>query len=100
MASAHVEKPVRKVEFFEVPLVMRKIYPWWCKPGEMAGSTVVLRPSGVAGSNDEKVSTAYSRALHSVLTRESTAPAAAEALENELGKIMGKDKVQAEAGLH
>jgi trehalose/maltose transport system substrate-binding protein len=100
MASPHLETPGRKLEFFEVPLVMGKIYPWWSKPGESGGSTVVLRPSGVAGSNYEKVSTAYSHALHSVLTQESTAPAAAAKLENELGRVMGKDKVQAEPGLH
>ncbi len=97
--AAHVEKPGRKEAFFEVPLVMRNIYPWWCKPGESGGSAVVLRPSTVAGSNYEAVSKAYSHALHSVLTRESTAPAAAAALENELVTIMGHnrtptDKVQ------
>ncbi|HXP42836.1 MAG TPA: extracellular solute-binding protein [Candidatus Acidoferrales bacterium] len=100
MASTHLEKLGRKVEFFEVPFVMRKIYPWWCKPGESAGSAVVLRPSAVAGSNYEAVSKAYSHALHSVLTRQSTAPAAAAALENELVRIMGNDRVQPETGSH
>jgi ABC-type glycerol-3-phosphate transport system substrate-binding protein len=100
MALPHVEKLGRKVEYFEVPLVMAKIYPWWCKPGETAGSAVVLRPSAVAGSNYEAVSRAYSHALHSVLTRESTAPAAAAALEKELVRIMGNDKTQPRAGSH
>jgi trehalose/maltose transport system substrate-binding protein len=100
MASTHLEKLGRKVEFFEVPFVMRKIYPWWCKPRESAGSAVVLRPSAVAGSNYEAVSKAYSHALHSVLTRQSTAPAAAAALENELVRIMGNDRVQPETGSH
>jgi trehalose/maltose transport system substrate-binding protein len=99
-ASTHLEMPGRKVEYFEVPLVMRKIYPWWCKPGESAGSTVVLRPSVVAGSHYEAVSKAYSHALHSVLTRESTAPAAAAALENELVRIMGNDRTQPGTGSH
>jgi trehalose/maltose transport system substrate-binding protein len=93
-ASTHVQKADRKVEYFEVPLVMRNIYPWWCKPGESAGSTIVLRPSTVAGSNYEAVSKAYSQALHSVLTRQSTAPAAAAGLESELVRIMGSDKGQ------
>jgi trehalose/maltose transport system substrate-binding protein len=99
-ASTHVERPGRKVEYFEVPLVMRSIYPWWCKPGESAGSTVVLRPSTVAGSNYEAVSKAYSQALHSVLTRQSTAPAAAAALESELVRIMGSDRAQPVASSH
>jgi hypothetical protein len=100
IASPHVEESGRKVEYFEVPLVMTKIYPWWCKPGESAGSAIVLRPSTVAGSNYEAVSKAYSDALHSVLTREATAPAAAAALENELVRIMGNHKTQPETGSH
>ena len=67
--AAHRERPGRKQEFFEVPLAMKNIYPWWCTPGESAGSTIVLRPSAVTGSKYEAVSKAYSRALHSVLTR-------------------------------
>ncbi len=100
--AAHVERSGRKVEYFEVPLVMSKIYPWWRQPGESAGSSIVLRPSTVAGANYEAVSKAYTHALHSVLTRESTAPAAAAALENELRRIMGndKDKDQPGTGLH
>jgi trehalose/maltose transport system substrate-binding protein len=100
LASPHLERPGRKVEYFEVPLVMTKIYPWWCKPGESAGSAVVLRPSVVAGSNYEAASKAYSHALHSVLTRESTAPAAAAALENELVQIMRHNKAQPGTGSH
>jgi trehalose/maltose transport system substrate-binding protein len=96
--STHPERPGRKEEFFEVPLVMRKIYPWWYKPGESGGSEVISRPSAVAGSNYEAVSKAYSHALHSVLTRESTAPAAVAALENELVRIMGNDRVQPGTG--
>jgi trehalose/maltose transport system substrate-binding protein len=98
--STHPEKPGRKEEFFEVPLVMRKIYPWWYKPGDSGGSEVVLRPSAVAGSNYEAVSKAYSRSLHSVLTRESTAPAAVAALENELVRIMSNNGIQPGTGSH
>ncbi len=96
--ATHREKPGRKVEYFEVPPVMREIYPWWYKPGESGGSEIVSRPSAVAGSNYEAVSKAYTRALHSVLTRESTAPAAAAALENELARIMGNDRAQPGTG--
>jgi trehalose/maltose transport system substrate-binding protein len=98
--ATHPEKPGRKVEYFEVPPVMREIYPWWDKPGESGGSEIVSRPSAVAGSNYEAVSKAYTHALHSVLTRESTAPAAAAALENELARIMGNDRAQPGTGSH
>jgi len=59
-----------------------------------------LRPSTVAGSNYEAVSKAYSQALHSVLTRQSTAPVAVAALESELVRIMGSDRAQPVAGSH
>src|SRR5580692_4198297 len=96
----HPEKLDRKVEYFEVPPVIKEIYPWWYKPGESGGSAIVSRPSAVAGSNYEAVSKAYTHALHSVLTRESTAPAAAAALENGLARIMGNDRAQPGTGSH
>ena len=92
MASTHPEQPGRKVEYFEVPLVMNKIYPWWPKSRQQAGSEIVLRPSAVAGAKYEAVSKAYSRALHSVLTRESDAPVATAELEKELNQIMGRNE--------
>jgi trehalose/maltose transport system substrate-binding protein len=91
MAARHFARKDRKAAYFEVPLVMRTIYPWWWNPGEAGGSSVVLRPSAVAGANYEAVSHAYSQALHSVLTGKSTAPAAAAALEGELVQIMRND---------
>jgi trehalose/maltose transport system substrate-binding protein len=96
----HAEKSGRKVAYFEVPPLMKEVYPWWYKPGESGGSEIVSRPSAVAGSNYQAVSKAYTHALHSVLTRESTAPAAAAALENGLVRIMGNDKAQPGAGSH
>jgi trehalose/maltose transport system substrate-binding protein len=98
--ATHPEKPGRKVEYFEVPPLMKEIYPWWYKPGESGGSEIVSRPSVVAGANYEAVSKAYTHALHSVLTRESTAPAAAAALQKELVRIMGNDRTQAGTGSH
>jgi trehalose/maltose transport system substrate-binding protein len=98
--ATYTEKRDRKVEYFEVPTIMKEIYPWWYKPGESGGSAIVSRPSAVAGSHYEAVSKAYTRALHSVLTRASTAPAAAAALESELARIMGNDKTQPVAGSH
>ena len=96
----HTPKPGRKLEYFEVPLIVREIYPWWYKPGDTGGSEIVSRPSVVAGANYEAVSKAYTRALHSVLTHESTAPAAAAGLEKELEQIMSNGKAQAGAGSH
>ena len=93
-------KPGRKVEYFEVPPLMKEIYPWWYKPGQSGGSAIVARPSAVAASNYEAVSKAYTHALHSVLTRESTAPAAAAALEAELVRIMGNNRAQPAIGSH
>jgi trehalose/maltose transport system substrate-binding protein len=98
--AAHLEKPGRKGQYFEVPSVMKEIYPWWYKPGETGGSEIVSRPSAVAGSNYEAVSKAYTHALHSVLTRESTAPAAAASLESQLVQIMGNDRAQPGTGSH
>jgi trehalose/maltose transport system substrate-binding protein len=96
--ASYSEKRGRKVEYFEVPPIMKEIYPWWYKPGESGGSEIISRPSAVAGSNYEAVSKAYTRALHSVLTRGSTAPAAAAALENELARIMGNDRTPSGTG--
>jgi trehalose/maltose transport system substrate-binding protein len=96
--ATYAENRDRKVEYFEVPPVMKEIYPWWYKAGESGGSEVVSRPSAVAGANYEAVSKAYTDALHSVLTRQSTAPAAAAALENELTRIMASNKAQPGTG--
>src|SRR5580698_7507165 len=98
--AAHSDKLGRKVEYFEVPPLMREIYPWWYKQGDSGGSGIVSRPSAVAGSNYEAVSKAYTHALHSVLTQESTAPAAAATLEKDLARIMGNDTAQPGTGSH
>jgi trehalose/maltose transport system substrate-binding protein len=79
---------------------MREIYPWWYKAGESGGSEIVSRPSTVAGANYEAVSKAYTDALHSVLTGESTGPAAAATLENDLVRIMANDRAQLRTGSH
>lgn len=92
--------PGRKVEYFEVPPMMKEIYPWWYKPGDLGGSEIVSRPSAVSGANYEAVSKAYTRALHAVLIRQSTAPAAAAALETELAQIMASGKTQQGTGSH
>lgn len=98
--ETHAEKLGRKVEYFEVPPVMKEVYPWWYKPGQTGGSEIISRPSGIAGMNYEAVSKAYTNALHSVLTRESAAPVAAATLEKELVGIMNHDNAQQKMGSH
>ena len=100
-AAPHVETSGRKAEYFEVPLVMKHIYPWWCKPGDTAGSTVVLRPSTVAGSKYEAVSKAYSQALHSVLTRAvHSAGCGGGSREVSSFRLWVSDRAQPVAGSH
>jgi trehalose/maltose transport system substrate-binding protein len=53
---------------------------------------IVSRPSDVTGQKYPDVSEAYSRAVHSVLAGEKSAPEAAAALENELVRITGFKK--------
>jgi trehalose/maltose transport system substrate-binding protein len=98
--ATHADKSSRKVEYFEVPPIIREIYPWWYKSGGSGGSEIVARPSAVVGSNYQAVSKAYTHALHTVLTRESTAPAAAAVLEKELVQVMGNDRAQPGTGSH
>jgi trehalose/maltose transport system substrate-binding protein len=50
---------------------------------------IVARPSSVAGPAYEQVTRAYIAAVHSVLTGQSSAPAAAAALEKQLVQITG-----------
>jgi len=50
---------------------------------------LILRPAALTGKKYEDVSTACSRAVHSVLTREQSAPEAAAALERDLVRITG-----------
>ena len=50
---------------------------------------LVARPSDVTGAKYQDVTDAYIKAVHSVLTGEQRAPAAAAALERELVRITG-----------
>jgi trehalose/maltose transport system substrate-binding protein len=53
---------------------------------------VVSRPSNVTGKKYQDVTDAYIQAVHSVLTGEKSAPAAAASLENELVGVTGFKK--------
>jgi trehalose/maltose transport system substrate-binding protein len=87
-AYSHSEPPWQ-LQFHELPTALAKIYPWSEKAAGRPGATLVSRPSAVARTNYYEVSGAYVRAVHSVLARQSTAPAAAAALEKELARITG-----------
>lgn len=86
--NSHSEPPWQ-LQFFELPALLAKRYPWSMKGSEEPGGTVVSRPSAVSGANYEAVSAAYCDAVHSVLMRQSTAPEAAAKLEKELAQITG-----------
>jgi trehalose/maltose transport system substrate-binding protein len=65
------------------------VYTLESTPNSPDKAIVVSRPSGVTGRTYEQVSTAYSKAVHSVLTGEKPAPEAAAELEKNLAKITG-----------
>jgi trehalose/maltose transport system substrate-binding protein len=75
------------LEFYELPPIIT-VYPELTKSRERRGG-LVARPSVAAGADYESVTRAYIRELHSVLTREKSAPVAAADLERELIQITG-----------
>ena len=84
--TEHSEPP-GEFQLYQLPAVLQ-LYPQL--PGlRQNGGRVVARPSIVAGQKYEEVTRAYIGALHSVLTGERTAPAAAAGLEKELMQITG-----------
>jgi trehalose/maltose transport system substrate-binding protein len=85
-ATEHAD-PSRELQLYELPSVLQ-LYPQLPNLRQNGGR-VIARPSVVAGQKYEEVTRAYIGALHSVLTGESTAPAAAAELEKELMEITG-----------
>jgi len=84
--TEHSEPP-REFQLYELPAVLQ-LYPQLPNLRQNGGR-VVARPSIVAGQKYEEITRAYIGALHSVLTGERTAPAAAADLEKELMEITG-----------
>ncbi len=82
-------KPQWQLQFYDLPLLLAKQYPWAPRAGDQSGATIVSRPSIVSGAHYDEVSRAYSEAVHSVLARQSTASQAASKLEKELVRITG-----------
>ena len=85
-ASEHAEPP-KGLELYELPAILEP-YPQLAKLSRPRGS-VVARPSIVTGQKYEDVSRAYIREVHSALTGDKTASAAAADLEKELVEITG-----------
>jgi trehalose/maltose transport system substrate-binding protein len=85
-ASEHSE-PLQEAELYELPTM----FELYSQLGELRkhGGGVVARPSVVAGRKYEEVSTAYIRAVHSVLASEKIPSVAAADLEKELVEITG-----------
>ena len=79
----------KRLQLVELPKLLDEAYPWARRPGDTAGGILIARPSAVSGTHYEEVSQAYSEAVHSVLTHESTASAAAAKAEKDLVKITG-----------
>ncbi len=79
----------KRLQLVELPKLLDEVYPWARRPGDQPGGILIARPSAVSGAKYEDVSKAYTEAVHSVLTRESTAPAAVAKLEKELVQITG-----------
>jgi len=90
VASKSAELPTGTV-FYRLPTIL-KGYSRSIQAGQPPGDGIVSRPSTVVGRNYEEVSHAYAGAVHSVLTGEKSAPAAAAELEAHLEHITGFPK--------
>jgi trehalose/maltose transport system substrate-binding protein len=87
--SRTLSVPPTQHRLYELPEVLEP-NPYFAQLSQaLRTGVVVSRPSGVSGKNYEDVSEAYIQAVHSVLTREQSAPEAAETLEKELIRITG-----------
>jgi len=87
MRAHERSEPPKELVLYELPTIL-KLYPQRAALREHGGG-VVARPAITAGQKYEDVTRAYIRALHSVLTGETTSSAAAPALEKELVQLTG-----------
>src|ERR1700704_1342796 len=86
-----VSQPPTLSELYDLPEALEP-NPRLDLLGQAFRTSMVSRPSDVAGKKYECVTDAYIQAVHSVLTGEKSAPEAAAALENELVRITGFKK--------
>jgi len=96
--SRVLSQPPTLPEFYNLPEVLEP-NPGFGLLSQAFRTGMVSRPSNVAGKKYQDVTDAYIQAVHSVLTGENSAPAAAAALENELVHITGFKKGQPPAGI-
>jgi trehalose/maltose transport system substrate-binding protein len=89
--SRVLSEPPTLPELYELPELVQ-LNPRYALLSQAFRTVVVLRPSNVTGKKYEDVTDAYIQAVHSVLTREKSAPEAATGLENELVRITGFKK--------
>jgi trehalose/maltose transport system substrate-binding protein len=89
--SRVLSQPPTLPELYNLPEVLEP-NPRFVLLSQAFRTGTVSRPSNVTGKKYEDVTDAYIQAVHSVLTREKSAPEAAAALENELVRITGFKK--------
>src|ERR1700726_112828 len=89
--SRVLAQPPTLPELYNLPEVLEP-NPRFDLLGQAFRTGTVSRPSDVTGKKYQDVTDAYIQAVHSVLTREKSAPEAAAALENELVRTTGFKK--------
>jgi ABC-type glycerol-3-phosphate transport system substrate-binding protein len=87
-AAAANSNSLKSQQLYELPLLL-KAFPDSRQGRPAKGAEVVLRPSSIVPSKYDEVANAYVLAVHSVLSGEAKAPAAAAKLENTLKSITG-----------
>jgi trehalose/maltose transport system substrate-binding protein len=96
--SRALSEPPTLPELYDLPEVLEP-NPRFALLSQAFRNGMVSRPSNVTGKKYQDVTDAYIQAVHSVLTREKSAPEAAAALENELVHITGFKKGRPPAGI-
>ncbi|MCU1242195.1 MAG: hypothetical protein JWO71_2921 [Candidatus Acidoferrum typicum] len=96
--SRTLSQPPTQPELYNLPEVLGP-NPRFALLSQAFQTGIVSRPSNIIGKKYQDVSDAYIQAVHSVLTREKSAPEAAAALENELVGITSFKKGRPPAGI-
>ncbi len=89
--SRVLSQPPTLPELYNVPEVI-ETNPRFGLLSQAFRTGIVSRPSNVTGEKYQEVTDAYIQAVHSVLTREKSAPEAVAALEDELVRTTGFKK--------
>jgi trehalose/maltose transport system substrate-binding protein len=86
--SREFSEPPTLVELYDAPEIL-EANPYLARLRPSFEKDSVMRPAKIAGRKYPEVSTAYFRAVHSVLTKEKSAATAAKELEEDLARITG-----------